>query len=87
MTYITNTNGGSPETILICHQKVDQTLHIDLCVSLGVKQSPDLVGDKPACADEYELKNISFIVLPIPITIFKVLNYGLSACHRSKKGN
>ena len=25
--------------------------------------------------------------LPFPIPIFKVLNYGMSACHRSKKGN
>ena len=43
------------------------------------------MGDKPACADEYELKNIGVIVLPIPITMIKVLNYGMSACHRSKE--
>ena len=56
MTYITNTNAGPSDTILIRQKKVDQTLHIDLRVSLGVKQSPDLVGDEPASADEYELQ-------------------------------
>ena len=58
VTYITNTDAGPSETILIRHKKVDQTLYIDLCVGLGVKQSPDLVGEKPAGADEYELQNI-----------------------------
>ena len=73
-TYITNTNAGPSETILICHQKVDQTLHIDLCVSVGVKQSPDLVGDKPACAGEYELKILALLCFPIPINFLKVLS-------------
>ena len=62
VTYITNTNTGPSETILICQNKVDQTLHIDLSVSLGVNQSPDLVGDKPADTDEYELENININV-------------------------
>ena len=61
-TYITNTNAGPSETILISHHKIDQTLHIDLCISLGVKQSPDFVGNKPSRADEYELKNIGVLL-------------------------
>ena len=62
VTYITNTNTGPSETILVCQNKVDQTLHIDLSVSLGVNQSPDLVRDKPADTDEYELENININV-------------------------
>ena len=63
VTYITNADASTSKTILICHQKVDQIFHIDLCVSFGVKQSPDLVGDKPACANEYELKILVLVYL------------------------
>ena len=73
VTHITNTNAGPSETILICHHKVDQTLHVDLSVSLGVEQSPDLVGDKPAGADEYELE--------------KYLSYSASPHHRLSNKN
>ena len=98
VTYITNTNTGPSETILICENKVDQTLHIDLSVSLGVNQSPDLVGDKPADTDEYELENININVtycatplLPFlsnnNFQSFKLWLVSLSACQRSKKVN